>query len=837
MAKLIVRYPNNEIKEIEFEKTIYKIGRAPDNDLVLDNNEVDDHQAVIETSNGVFTLVDKSENKSTKVNGKQVERVNITYGDRISFGPIVALFYPSKKSGGISDRLKVILYISAGAIIIIASIILIFLLITPRISSSITKSIGGTYLESKGRVIAEKTTKKEVGKVKKGVQKGKKIIVESGGAGEKTIIKRERKTPLQNFFSVFRPKFKVALPEPTEKEISNRKAIAIPHGIKRLFFRKILVYVEVPVKNKGEGEIQKEVKKWEKEKAGLETQKIPKIEKGMTTQKLPIKGQPETKQLENVQNRGILKTITSPFRNIYISIFKKKAPTTTEVTAPATQNKTSLPAEVLETTGIKTVETTIKTKNEKRPIKIPSKETLKAIINPLEEINKIELTQVKSRLPEETPIYSADELKRINKENLFKNIALSDKENVNADVLWKYPSSIGVKSPGEIIYGGSVGFVNNDKFPDYVFTTKDGKLISIDGKNGEEILNLDLKASLYGPVITRIKGKNSNVLLIYKNGKIESYTTTLEKKWFAVEDHPITALPVLTDINGDGIDDVIIPTLGMEIVAIDGKSGFEIWRFSDLTGDVDTAPVALDVNGDSISDIIVNSVDGYINVIDGKTGWGLWKRKIYGRPAGPPLVADLDGDGKDEIISLTRNGILTSYSLKGKNLFTISLGKNFIIPPSAGDIDNNGTVDLVFMSTDGIVQAIEGKTRRILWKYDTGEKTSFGRIALADMNMDKYLDVVFTTSSGLVYVLDGKSGTPLSIFNTGDFVLSTPTIYDFNRDKIPEIVVPTYGGSVYCFNISGTKKPFLYLAKSCWPSENHDIRNSGVSELESRLIF
>jgi len=143
----------------------------------------------------------------------------------------------------------------------------------------------------------------------------------------------------------------------------------------------------------------------------------------------------------------------------------------------------------------------------------------------------------------------------------------------------------------------------------------------------------------------------------------------------------------------------------------------------------------------------------------------------------------------------------------------------------------------VFMSTDGVVQAIEGRTRRVLWKYETEEKTSFGRIAVSDMNLDKSQDVIFTTPSGLVYILDGASGTPLSIFNAGDFILATPIIYDFNKDKVPEVIVPTYDGIIYCLKETGVKKPFIHLKKSYWPYKNHDIRNSGVSKIKSDLLF
>ena len=125
MARLIIRYPNNVIKEVEFDQPKYKIGFDEGNDLKLENDEVTPHQAEIDTTDGAYSIVDVSENNSTSVNGKKIDRVNLNYGDRISFGPVIGLFYPSKK-GNVSDKTKVVMYIISGAAVIFLSFFLIF---------------------------------------------------------------------------------------------------------------------------------------------------------------------------------------------------------------------------------------------------------------------------------------------------------------------------------------------------------------------------------------------------------------------------------------------------------------------------------------------------------------------------------------------------------------------------------------------------------------------------------------------------------------------------------------------------------------------------------------
>ena len=98
MIRLILRYPNNVVQEVEFDQPRYRIGAAEDNDLVLDQEGISPHQAEIEAAGGFYTVVDVSEDNSTAINGKPVERSNINYGDRSALGPVTALCYPIKKS-------------------------------------------------------------------------------------------------------------------------------------------------------------------------------------------------------------------------------------------------------------------------------------------------------------------------------------------------------------------------------------------------------------------------------------------------------------------------------------------------------------------------------------------------------------------------------------------------------------------------------------------------------------------------------------------------------------------------------------------------------------------
>jgi pSer/pThr/pTyr-binding forkhead associated (FHA) protein len=62
------------------------IGRAADNDLVLDSNNVSRHHARIEHSPGQLRVIDLQSTNGTSVNGSRVSEQAVRPGDQITFG-------------------------------------------------------------------------------------------------------------------------------------------------------------------------------------------------------------------------------------------------------------------------------------------------------------------------------------------------------------------------------------------------------------------------------------------------------------------------------------------------------------------------------------------------------------------------------------------------------------------------------------------------------------------------------------------------------------------------------------------------------------------------------
>ncbi|MFZ5647467.1 MAG: DUF2334 domain-containing protein [Bacillota bacterium] len=149
--------------------------------------------------------------------------------------------------------------------------------------------------------------------------------------------------------------------------------------------------------------------------------------------------------------------------------------------------------------------------------------------------------------------------------------------------------------------------------------------------------------------------------------------------------------PMAGDFNGDGLDDLAVyDREGARIgIAINTPNGFGqlVWQYFDLLKRENIKLLPGDFNGDSVNDIVVIDYDsGWLNVLlSGKGGklklaTDVWMRMWGAMDAWVPISADINGDGKSDLLFNNK---------KGQWELAISDGTRFVYSGSFGPWGGN----------------------------------------------------------------------------------------------------------------------------------------------------
>ncbi|MFC5653246.1 discoidin domain-containing protein [Paenibacillus solisilvae] len=204
------------------------------------------------------------------------------------------------------------------------------------------------------------------------------------------------------------------------------------------------------------------------------------------------------------------------------------------------------------------------------------------------------------------------------------------------------------------------------------------KALSFNGTAYEEAAVYD---SSHGAPVAYTKDNNGDAVLLMDNGT--GVMTALRKDgsvmWERASGGPLDVVPVVADIDQDGINEMIVPT-GSEIVAYKmGQNGASfMWRAAGIGKSTPSASKSLviaDMNGDQKQEIIVAGSSGgkpEIKVIDdsGHVAWSyVFTKDVHGKDLGFTagaildwLAADFNGDGVKDIYVALQNTYPTGRS-------------------------------------------------------------------------------------------------------------------------------------------------------------------------------
>jgi hypothetical protein len=278
---------------------------------------------------------------------------------------------------------------------------------------------------------------------------------------------------------------------------------------------------------------------------------------------------------------------------------------------------------------------------------------------------------------------------------------------------------------------------------------------------------------------------------------------------------------------------------------------------------IGSAPASADIDADGIDELITEEEDWYLHCYKSNgtvcPGWPV--RASGGQEMHTPAIADIDKDGKLEIVSVSgsiTSGVLV-YAINHDGTVLPGFPINatdgqYGFPhtyPVIGDVDADGTLEIIVLGKtlqSGSI-SIKAITSAGAIKANTifPAQIYYGTApALADLNSDGKVDVIvqeetglhaFTFNNGVFQELPGWPVSFGSNYWAGD---SSPVVGDISGDGVVDILVTLQragsgtDGEVRAYSAQGNLLPqfpiFLPLGSGAVPAIS-DIDNDGKNDI------
>ncbi len=433
--------------------------------------------------------------------------------------------------------------------------------------------------------------------------------------------------------------------------------------------------------------------------------------------------------------------------------------------------------------------------------------------------------------------------------------------NTDPDPIELYPNW-----PIELIGSSQRGgiYCNMDEDDDLEIVYNIGQKVYAWNIDGTEVDGWPVQVQLYpngAPAFGDIDGDSEGEIVVSTatpgtgaQGRIFAF----EKDGTTVSGFPVilgggaTKTPVLADLDGDDILEIIVeersyPDGYVGVYKGDGSSypGFPV-----MLDYIPGSTVAVgDITGDNIPEIVAESyysiyafdVNG--NVLEGFP-FTPGNDRVFSYSS--PVLADLDGDGKREILagdhSLSAgNGAVHVLKYDGSVFpgWPKYTGYWIYGPPAVGDIDGDNSLDVAIGD-----QVLSGSplSKVFVWDKDGTYLPGWpvsniwsinNQIIIADLDGDNMVELMWddNTNSG-IYLGYNHDGTPMSgwpLTVTGSSFFMNPFVADVNNDGILDLsgASADIGGSQAYFYLWNTNEA-VNEELAILPVLQYNVRHDGV---------
>jgi len=331
--------------------------------------------------------------------------------------------------------------------------------------------------------------------------------------------------------------------------------------------------------------------------------------------------------------------------------------------------------------------------------------------------------------------------------------------------------------------------------------------------------SLDVSYSQYGwPFLTEDEVLSSPLLLSDPSGEQKLFfgagefvyktsTDGVTDSLFPFDaESPLYNSQCAGDVDGDGDSEIVVlpQRAPLFILSTDGTVENQI----DFQGHTKSTPALADLDHDGKLEIVFGTLNGFLYALhaDGTPLSDSFPINL-GSGAfvlGGIAIGDINNDGNREIVVPTLTKGIFAFDAQG----ILLPGWPFLpegavkAAPTIGKLKNNETM-IIVGTDDGYLYILNGNgsAEKVV---DIGHPIESSPI-LSDVDGDGSLEILVNSADGYIFILnaEGENWSDDVPFYVGGSIKSDPCVADFNNDGYAEIVAATSDGKVHLLDIHG----------------------------------
>lgn len=258
---------------------------------------------------------------------------------------------------------------------------------------------------------------------------------------------------------------------------------------------------------------------------------------------------------------------------------------------------------------------------------------------------------------------------------------------------------------------------------------------------------------------------------------------------------------------------------------------------------------AADIDGDGKLEIVFGCYrnDSCIYALNGEDGSLLWKFNAHGWGEGcndvAPVIYDVDGDDSLEVIVASSCNPKTFCFNGNTGAIEWEIDtRGSDSPPTVVDLDGDSLPEILHGEFGGYVICINGEDGSFAWEIAV-DTNSWIQTAptIVDLNADGQLDFVVATWNNVnevdnkIYAYNGANHSLMWSYPTRDYIYHGSTVGDLDHDGKPELVLGCYNDTLYCINGEDGSTAWKYMWGTSYymgaPATIADLNGDGWCEV------